>query len=161
MNRDRWEILFTLAVLVVVGVAVWQAHAWGLKPRLFPWAIGIPLMGLLVALLVTQVVRQFKSAPAAPEPPVIEEAEAVAAAHARRRGLSIVGWLLGFLVAIWLLGFPIGGTLATLAYLKLAAHERWPISLAISGGTAAFFVLMIYGLHTPFPQGALFELVGE
>ncbi len=161
MSRNTWEIVFTLAILVVIGAAVWQAQVWGLKPRLFPWAIGIPLMVLLAALLVTQVVRQLQSAPAAPEPPVVEAAEAVAAAHARRRGVSIVGSLLGFLAAIWLLGFPIGGTLGTLVYLKLAAGERWPISLAIAGGTAVFFVLMINGLHTPFPRGALFELLGE
>jgi hypothetical protein len=110
---------------------------------------------------VLQVVRQRRAAPAAvAEEPVVEAADAVASAQARRRGLSIVSWLLGFLAAIWLLGFPAGGTLGTLAYLKLAAREKWPISVAISAGTALFFALMIYGLNTPFPPGALFELFG-
>ena len=166
MSRNAYEMIFTLALLLVVGAAVWQAQGWQIKARLFPWAIGLPLMGLLAALLVTQVMRQLRasSAVAAEQSVAVEHpeetADPVRAADARRRGFTIVGWLLGFLAAVWLLGFPVGGTLGTLAYLKLAAREKWPISGAISAGTALFFAVMIYGLNTPFPRGALLELFG-
>jgi tripartite tricarboxylate transporter TctB family protein len=179
VSRDRAEVVFTALLLVVIGLAVWTAQAWGIRARLFPWAIGIPLLVLLSALLVTLVARQVRAASAksaglagqlaATEAPVVEPsaeaggggptAEAGAEARARRRGLVLVGWLLGFLAAIWLLGFPVGGTLGTLAYLKLAARERWPISLSLTAGTAVFFLLMVRGLNTPFPAGTLFELL--
>ena len=167
MSRNAYEMIFTLALLIIVGAAVWQAQEWQIKARLFPWAIGLPLMGLLAALLVTQVMRQLRasSAVAAEQSVAVEHpaeaADPLRAADARRRGLTIVGWLLGFLAAIWLLGFPVGGTLGTLAYLKVAARERWPFSVAISCVTAIFFALMIYGLNTPFPMGVLLELVGD
>ena len=165
MSRNAYEMIFTLALLIIVGAAVWQAQEWQIKARLFPWAIGLPLMGLLAALLVTQVMRQLRASSVVAEQSVAVErpegaADAVRVANERRRGFMIVGWLVGFLAAIWLLGFPVGGTLGTLAYLKLAARERWPISGAISAGTALFFALMIYGLNTPFPRGALLELLG-
>jgi hypothetical protein len=160
-NRRTYEILFTAALLAMVCWAVWEGRDWTIKPRLFPWAIGIPLAGMLAAQLVMLVIRRQQELPATAAEPTADEVEGrIEAERARRRGISIVGWLLGFLGAIWLLGFPAGGTLGTLAYLKLAAREKWPISLAIAGGTAVFFALMINGLNTPFPRGTLFELFG-
>jgi hypothetical protein len=158
-NRKTYEILFTVALLAMVSWAVWEGRDWNIKPRLFPWAIGLPLIGLLTFQLGLLIVRKRPESAAA-EATSAEVEDQIEAARARRRGVSIVGWLLGFLGAIWLLGFPAGGTLGTLAYLKLAAREKWPISLAISGGTALFFALMINGLNTPFPRGTLFELFG-
>ena len=163
MSRDLQQIAFTAAILVVVSAAVWDAQQWAIKARLFPWAIGFPVIALMLALLVQQLVPYFRRAPEPAQSGWVEEVEGVASAEAavaRRRGFAIVGWLLGFLGAIWLLGFPAGGTLGTLAYLKMAARERWPMSLAISAGTAVFFFLMINALNTPFPRGTLFEIIG-
>jgi Tripartite tricarboxylate transporter TctB family len=162
VTRDMQQIAFTAVILIVVSAAVWQAEQWAIKARLFPWVIGIPVIAMLLALLVQQIIRVVRSAPVRAEVGVVEQFENVAsaeAAAARRRGFTIVGWLLGFLGAIWLIGFPAGGTLATLGYLKLAAREKWPISLAISAGTALFFFLMINFLNTPFPRGEFFEML--
>ena len=163
MTRETQQIAFTAVLLAVIAAAVWDARQWTIKAQLFPWVIGFPVMALLLILLLQQLVQRSRSVPKRSEASVIGQVEHVASAEAavaRRRGFGIVGWLLGFLGAIWLLGFPAGGTLGTLAYLKLAAKERWPISLAISAGTAVFFFLMIKGLNTPFPSGTLLELIG-
>jgi hypothetical protein len=154
MTRSFQDIAFTILLMVVIGVAVWDAQKWEIKARLFPWVIGIPLLGMLAVLLAVQLARHLRDAdPSGGGLPTD--------AAARRRAYAIIGWLLGFLAAIWVLGFPVGGTLGTLVFLKFGAHEKWPISLAISAGTAIFFVLMINGLNTPFPRGTLFELVGS
>jgi hypothetical protein len=153
MTRRVQDIAFTVLLIVVLGVAVWDAQKWEIKARLFPWVIGIPLLGLLGMLLVIQLARQLKGVDFSGGGVAIDAA-------ARQRAYAIIGWLLGFLAAIWMLGFPVGGTVGTLAYLKFGAREKWPISLAISAGTAIFFVLMINGLNTPFPKGTLVELVG-
>ena len=160
-RRETRDVVFTIIIIAVIGAAVWEARTWELKARLFPWAIGIPTLGLLVALLVRQITALISASPdrVAVQPAPVETDKAQDAL-ARSRTFSIVGWLLGFLAAIWLLGFPAGATLSTLAYLKLAAGERWPMTLAISAGTAAFFAIMIYGMNTPFPRGPLFELLG-
>jgi hypothetical protein len=80
---------------------------------------------------------------------------------AARRTAVMFGWIVGYLAAIWLLGFTIGGVLCTFLSLKVGSRERWPISLAITAAMGAF----VYGifesaLHVPFPPGALFEWIG-
>jgi hypothetical protein len=157
LSRESRELLFTLVLLIVVGLAVLEAQKWQLRAALFPRAIGLPLLGLLVALLVVQAVRWRRRRQAAAAAPGGGVEVDLSGSH--RRLLAISGWLLGFFGLIWALGFPLGGTLGTLAYLKLSARERWPISLAFTGGTVLLFVLMINGLRTPFPRGTLFEMI--
>jgi hypothetical protein len=156
VSRDTREIAFIVAIILLLVGAIWQAQEWPFRTRIFPMVIALPLLLLTVVLLVAKIRGLRDPSPGVLEAPVDEIAPQVA----RQRTLGILGWLLGFGGLIWLLGFPIGGTLGTLAYLKVGARERWPISLAISGGTALFFVAMINGLHTPFPSGALLGPLG-
>jgi hypothetical protein len=156
VKRSVQDLLFTLLLIATVGAAVWDAQKWEIKARLFPWAIGFPVLALLAAVLVKQSFQLLRGEP--------EGAESEAHAPdpvARQRFISIVGWTLGFFAAIWILGFPAGGTLATLAYLKLNAHERWPITLYICVGTALFFDAMVVLLNTPFAKGSLFDILLE
>ncbi len=156
MRRDVRDILFTLLLLAAVSLAVWDARQWELKARLFPWAIGFPLMGLLATVLLLQLSGRA----AAPKRHLFETGSVeVDPSIARRRALTLVAWLLGFLAIIWVVGFPIGGTLATLAYLRWTARESWRMSLYIAAGTAVFFWLMVTQLNTPFPKGAGVELL--
>ncbi len=73
------------------------------------------------------------------------------------RTAAAFGWILGFPLAIWLLGFTTGGVLCTFLALKIGSRERWPISLAITAGAWAFvYGVFVEALHVPFPPGALF-----
>ena len=75
-----------------------------------------------------------------------------------RRTAGMFGWIGGYFVAIWLLGFNIAGPLCTFVQLKFGSRERWLITLLFS----AISWLLIYGLfdrilHVPFPTGKLLE----
>jgi hypothetical protein len=153
VKREHQDILFNLVLVLVIGWGVFEARQWDARARLFPWAIGIPLLALLLIHLALQV----RAVAGAPRPVNGDLDYGVNPAVARRRTAVMVAWLLGFAVVIGLLGFAVGGTLATLAYLRLAARERWPISLAITAGTGAFFVVLIRLLNIPFPPGILLE----
>jgi hypothetical protein len=156
VSRDVREVAFIGAIILLLVGAILQSQEWPFRTRIFPLVIAFPLLGLSVALLLVKL-RAIRN----PSPrPLEAHPSEVDPELARRRTLGILGWLLGFAVLIYLLGFPVGGTLGTLVYLKFGAHERWPISLAISAGTALFFVAMISGLHTPFPSGVLLEPFG-
>ena len=77
------------------------------------------------------------------------------------RTLGIVGWTVGFFLMIWLLGFITASAVATLAYLKLGAGEKWGISVALAAVAWIFFFgLFDYGLKLPFPPGELFLWLG-
>jgi hypothetical protein len=78
----------------------------------------------------------------------------------RSRAASIVTWILGFFFAIWLLGFHLAVPAASFLYFRLAGHEKWPISIALSlAAGVVFYGLFGYLLHLPFPEGELFQLV--
>lgn len=67
-------------------------------------------------------------------------------------------WLAGFLLGIYLLGFPAAALLFVLLYLRLDGKESWPVALAGATLTGAivylFFVLL---LKTSYQTGWLLE----
>jgi hypothetical protein len=70
--------------------------------------------------------------------------------------VKISAWILGYFVAIWLLGFSLAVAATTFLYLKLA-KERWLIALGFTFfAWVSFYGLFVYLLHVPFPEGQLF-----
>jgi hypothetical protein len=157
MAGSAGSILFTLTIVVVLGAALWQSLDFGSRAGLFPWAIGFPVLALALLLLVIQALGKEKipaSGVAAPEP-------GIPAGVVARRTAAILAWIAGFLAAIWLLGFTIGGTLLTFLSLKVGSRERWPITLALTAGAAAFvYFVFERALNVPFPPGELFVWLG-
>jgi hypothetical protein len=148
MSRDS---LFSIGLFIVVAAAVWGARDWNPKAQLFPWAIGFPLLGLLALQVLVSLRTPEKVA-------TVRTVSVAEAALQRARLRSILVWLLVFAGVIWLLGFPIGGTLATLAYLKLTAHEPWRVALGLTAGTALFFWITAGPLlNIAYPPGLLLE----
>ena len=170
----RWfSALFTLFILLVVVWAVWEAREWELGRRFTPWMIGIPTALLLAAALVQDLRRRggmgggsleggsFASGSpgglALPE----EAGPRLEAAEERRRTANIIVWVVGFALAIWLLGFHVGIPLVSLLYLKLAGRERWPITLLLVAGIWASSALFFdCTMHIFFIPGELFVWLG-
>ncbi|MEE9146556.1 MAG: tripartite tricarboxylate transporter permease [Candidatus Tectomicrobia bacterium] len=157
--------LFFVAVFIhVLREALFGFGAFEERAALFPLIIGVP--SLACALLVLgRGLRTFFLPPGFLPPGrqagAAELDGVVEPAVARRRTLSMAGWIVGFFVAIWLLGFPIAAAVATFLYLKLGAWEKWPITLCLTGVAWLFFYgLFDYSLHLPFPTGALFLWFG-
>jgi putative tricarboxylic transport membrane protein len=156
-RRNAWGIAFSVAVVAVLAAALWQSREFGFRAGLFPWAIGIPVLALAALLLVLQVAGWEKVpagslAASAPENPASVE---------RRRTAEILAWIGGFLAAIWLLGFTLGGALATFLCLKAGSGERWSLAAALTAGAAAFvYFVFERGLRVPFPPGQLLVWLG-
>ena len=147
-----WHVIFTSVILFGFIWGVWQARDWGFRASLFPWVIGFP--GILLALAQLEIdvmglVRQQRAriAARAADPVVV------------RRTLSIVGWILGFFVSIWLLGLPITVPLCTFLFLKVGAGEKWFISVLLTlFAWAGFYAIFVHSLSLPFPPGTLVEM---
>lgn len=155
MRREQLDLVFTLLVVALISWTTWEARAWPERARLFPWVVGFPILVLLLILLV----RQVRAVLATQGVAHVTETAGIERSVATRRMLGIAGWMIGFAMVIWAVGFGAGGTLMTLIYLKAAAREKWPISLAITAGTAAFFWLLITMLRVPFPRGVIGDLL--
>jgi len=150
-------MFFTLAIVVFTGAALWQSSTFGFRPGLFPWAVGIPLFVLAIAQLIVEVTRGVERPPRTPA----EREEEIPAPIVARRTAAMFGWIFGYLAAIWLLGFTIGGVLCTFLSLKVGSREPWPISLAITAAMGAFvYGIFELALHVPFPPGALLDWMG-
>ncbi len=174
--RQRREALFTLGLLLLFLWAVGEAgrwdwgrwlqldfsRGWRIQARLFPWIIGVPMVVLTAIQLGRELRGRAKAgAPAAPAgamayAALVEEVvPEVEPAEERRRTWGIIGWILGFAAVIWLLGWPIGVTLCTLAYLRLA-REGWVMSLVLTVGTwLSFYLFFDCTIHIPLGEGFL------
>ncbi|HKY08009.1 MAG TPA: tripartite tricarboxylate transporter permease, partial [Candidatus Binatia bacterium] len=136
--------LFTLTVIVVLSVALWQSRNFGFRAGLFPWVIGTPT--LIFAFL--QLARDLTTAKS---PEAGSHAE-LAAGLVVRRTISIILWIVGCFLGIWLLGFAYAVPLVVLVYLKFAGRESWTMTALVTFFSWLFFwALFEKILNVPFP----------
>ena len=149
------KALFSVVVVVLVALALWQSRNFGFRAGLFPWAIGIPTLVLALLQLNKDVTGRKKPKAAA----VWEAALHIPPEVATRRTLTIIGWTVGFFVMIWLLGFTYAVPVVMILYLKFAGREKWPMTLIVTFFTWLFFHgLFERALNVPFPEGLLIGL---
>jgi putative tricarboxylic transport membrane protein len=149
--------VFSLSVIGLLALALWQSRNFGFRAGLFPWAIGTPTLILACAQLARDLYgRKKKRRGESTE----TGAHDVAPAEAKQRTISIIIWTIGFFLVIWILGFSYAVPLTMLAYLWLAAKERWPIVLSVTFFTWLFYWgLFEKMLNVPFPDGLLISLI--
>ncbi|MFB3884282.1 MAG: tripartite tricarboxylate transporter permease [Thermodesulfobacteriota bacterium] len=156
--RLSWENVFSLFIIVVIALALWQSRRFDFRTGLFPWAIGFPVLFLTLFQLVMELLgRGSKKNGGHPDQAEVSLPPGLV----NRRTAAMFGWIFGYFAAIWLLGFSYGVPLCTFLQLKIFGREKWFLGLIY---TATAWVL-IYGifdrvLHVPFPQGQLFVWLG-
>jgi hypothetical protein len=148
-KRRIADLAFTALLGGVVVYVVATAQDWPRGARLFPTMVGALMAVLLVAQVVVSLIQARAAGPEATEPPLWP---AVPAPVARRRALTTAATFLGMALAVWALGFPIGGPLAVGVYLFLVVRERILVSTLLTVG--AFLVLWALSslLNIPFPE---------
>ena len=130
--------LFSAALAAVAGFAVYTALRWPPKAALFPLVMGIPLLVLAVAQLVMDLRERAAAAPEA------------------RRAWGILAWMVGFILLVLLLGFPLAVPVFVLAYLVTSGREGWLLSVILAAAAwAAFYLLFQRLLHFPFEDGLI------
>ena len=53
--RLKPQLLLDLAVIIFFVIFVYEARDWRLQARLYPWVIGIPMVGLSVIHMIRGV----------------------------------------------------------------------------------------------------------
>ncbi len=129
------------------------------QAKLYPWTIGI----IALLLLAWQLAREIM-------PPKEEESretgadmdftEEEASREGKLRTLELFGWIYGFGVALWLIGFFAAIPVMVFLYL-LRQREGWIITLSFpTVAGLATWLLFNNLLHLPFPPGVVIELLG-
>jgi hypothetical protein len=159
--KVRPQAVFTFVFLIFFIVFVYTAQDWRLQARLYPWAIGIPMLALAVIQLILDL-RGYERKPTGDAAPVdFQFQQAVDPALARRRTYNIFGWLFGFFISIYLLGFSITIPLMVFTYLKIQSNESWSISITLTIIAWLFFHFLFVKLLTlPFPDGLIVTWLG-
>ena len=152
--------LFSLLVLVFFGYLVWEAQEWRLQARLYPLAIGIPMIALAVINIVEEL-RGPKKEAASNTPVDFQLTQTVELAVAVRRTLNMLSWIVGFLAGIWVLGFSITIAGMTFGFLKIQNKEGWRMSLVLTASAwLVYYVVFERTLLLPFPEGQIFRWLG-
>ena len=155
---NKWSAIFAGSIAVILTLALWQSRNFNVRAGLFPWVIGTPLLGLALLQLgkeltgkagVRSRVKQSEDEHEIPRDVQI------------RRTRNMFIWIVVYFLAIWLLGFSVGGTLCCFLQLKFASREKWPITIMLTVGLWAFIYLLFQQvLNVPFPPGQIFEWLG-
>lgn len=153
--RISVNVVLSVAVAATALYALYASLQWPFRTALFPRVIGIPLLILALTELALSLNGQSKTSRG---PAVDFQFTAdVDPATARRRTWMIFSWILGFLLMILLVGFPLAVPLFVFAYLK-ASGEKWPLSSLLTVLSWLFMKgLFDWLLHLPFPEGWLFS----
>ncbi len=126
------QAIFSFVFLIFFIVFVYQAQDWRLQARLYPWAIGIPM----IILALIQVILDLKGVERKQkdEAPVMDYqfSQTVDPKIAKRRAITMFCWLFGFFFSIWLIGFSITIPLMVFSYLKIQSNEKWMISIILT-----------------------------
>jgi TctA family transporter len=153
--RLSYGALFSFGMIAVFAAALWPALSWPERARIFP----IVIFGPLLALSVVNFFKDLRRRPWTEGIRQMIDEAGVDEATFRKRTREILGWVVVFFLALWLLGFPVGIPLATFVYLKLAARESWTTSILVTFGSWAFLVGVFgYVLDFIFPEAALYRL---
>jgi len=138
MRKGR--ILFSLFLIAVAAYAVRSAWGWAFKASLFPLSVSIPLILLAAAQLLLDL---FGKAETASGPSVdLEFGADVPPEIARRRVSAVLLWIAGFILLVFLLGFPVAVPVFMLSYLKLQSGAGWRQSIGITVGAWGFFYIV-------------------
>ena len=150
----NWTTAFNFFLAVAYALALWQSRGFGFRAGLFVWVIGFPVLTLVIAQFLKDILgKDRRSGEDIPE----EGVNGLSKEVINRRMAQILGWTVGFLLAILLLGFNIAAPLCTFLYLAVY-KEKWYLNLILTGAVLIFFDGFFYHLiHVPFPPGLLFE----
>jgi hypothetical protein len=153
--------LFSLCALIFFCVFVYMAQEWRLQARLYPWAIGIPMVILAIAQVILDL-RGYKPKESGDATPMdFQFTKGTDPMVARNRAIIMFSWLVGFFLLIWLVGFPLGIAIMMFTYLKFQGGESWKLSIILTViAWLCFYGLFVRLLHLPFPEGVIMTWLG-
>jgi len=162
--KIRPAAIFSFCAFVFFCVFVYLAQDWRMQARLYPWAVGIPMVvfALIQVILDLKGVKAKQPGDGAPATPMdFQFTKDIDPETAKKRAIIMFSWLLGFFALIWLLGFPIAIPLMMFAYFKFQGGESWVLSITLTVVAWFFFYFLFVKLLTlPFPEGLIITWLG-
>lgn len=142
IDGRRYRALAALVVLGYVLALLWQAAGYTPAARLFPLAVGVPLVGLLLIELATTLAgRGGWDGPFDAVFDRLDDRLDGGSAERYRRTAVALGWLAALLAAVWLLGHLLGALGYVIAAVRAGGGSRRRALLAGVAAAGGLFVL--------------------
>ena len=146
------KILFTLFILLLLSWAVYVAWEWSLRASIIVLVLGSVGVVLVLVQLIFDIVPKWAGSV---EPEEIAFDAPALKPEGRWGNVEIWGWILGFYMAIHLIGFPAAVPLFVFAYAKIYGAS-WRLSLILAAvGWGFLYGLFEEILHVPWPESLL------
>jgi putative tricarboxylic transport membrane protein len=142
------ELTFLLFTLAIFGTFLVLARSYGSAVRLFP----IPVCAFGLFLVIWRLVGMFS-------PRIPKDLRFSIPLRSNSGGLTtpvVVAALFGFLVLEYLIGFVLASTVFFVGVCLLAGYRRWPVLLAMAGGTAVLLPVFAHLTKVILPVGVIF-----
>ena len=138
--KSKGHLYFGTFLVLIAGYAIFAASQWSFKTGFFPLAVAIPLL----VLTLLHFYFELFGAPEISKGPAVEAefSNQVAPQVARRRVVTMFFWMAGFILLVYLLGFPLTVPLFVFFYLKFQSEVSWTNSIVLTAITWGVF----YGL---------------
>ena len=149
--------------MIFFCVFVYEAKEWRMQARLYPFAIGIPMLIFAIVQFVLDlkgVETKPSSSDGAPMDFQFQQTE-VPPDVVRKRTITMFCWMFGFFAMIWLVGYVVAIPLMVFTYLKFQSGETWVLSTVLTVIAFVFFyALFVRLLNLPFPDGVVQTMLG-
>ena len=159
--KIRPPAIFSICALIFFVFWVYHAQEWRFQARLYPWAIGFPMVVFAVIQVILDL-RGYKPKQTSDGAPVdFQFTKDIDPALAKKRAIVMFTWFFCFLLGVWLVGFPISIVTMMFTYLKIHSKESWGLSIGLTAIAYVFFwALFVKLLTLPFPEGRIFAWLG-
>jgi len=157
----RPAAIFSICALIFFIVFVYQAVGWRMQARLYPFAIGIPM----IILAIIQVILDLKGIEHKPDdnvtPMDFQATKTVEPAIAFKRTVNMFSWFFGFFFGCWLVGFSITIPIIVFSYMYFHGKEKLWLSATLTVIAFVFYYfLFVRLLNLPFPDGQVQTWLG-
>jgi hypothetical protein len=157
MRKGR--VVFSLCLIALAGYAALSARQWTFKAALFPLTVSIPLIVLATVQLILDLFGKTEASGGTAVD--MEFAVGVSPEETRRRVNGIFLWITGFILLVYLIGFPITVPIFMFSYLTMQSKVDWWLSVILTFAAWLFFYgLFQWLLHLPFADGLIQTWLG-
>ena len=160
--KAREQLVLLGLVIVLLLWMVWEARTFPERARIFPQLIASFGLLLACAELVRTIVVHRRALRRAHDAAEAIEANGTGLTWMAQfvAGIPYLLWVLGYYVAIYLIGFLAASFAFVMAFLVTVARMRWYTAAAATAVFSGLLMLFGFSFRLTWPRGALFTLLG-
>lgn len=157
MKKFGGPQIFTVIIMLVMGLALFQA-------REFPFLAAVyPVLACIIVILcsIASLVKHFIGRASVGGVIDIESDSTLPAPERRKKALRAFGWVIILYLLSALLGFKLGAMLFMASYVVIEAHARWYLATALTALTLLTLVIFHRALNVWWAEGLLGTYLAE